>query len=75
MIFYTNLFLFKCEFKQHYIVEVEHHPGYIYIVKFFQKNHKDSKNRYSLLNKKSIRKGKSGAENFLKILNTIICIQ
>lgn len=68
----TDLYTFKCLFNLAYILEVEHHPHDIYIIKFFQKNHKDSKNRYNLLNKKSIRKGSSGAKNFLIILNTVI---
>jgi hypothetical protein len=68
----TDLYTFKCLFKQHYILEVEHHKNDIYIIKFFQKNHTDSRYRYSLLNKKSIRKGSNGAKNFLTILNTVI---
>lgn len=68
----TDLYSFKCSFNLAYVLEVEHHPNRIYIIKFFQKNHKDSRYRYSLLNKKSIRKGSSGAKNFLIILNTII---
>ena len=68
----TDLYSFKCTYNLVYVLEVEHHPDNIYIIKFFQKNHKDSSYRYSLLNKKSIRKGSSGAKNFLIILNTII---
>lgn len=68
----TDLYTFKCLFNLAYILEVEHHPNNIFIIKFFQKNHKDSKNRYGLLNKKSIRKGSTGAKNFLIILNTVI---
>lgn len=68
----TDLYTFKCLFNQHYVLEVEHHEDYIFIIKFFQKNHTDSSYRYSLLNKKSIRKGSNGAKNFLTILNTVI---
>lgn len=70
----TDLYTFKCLFNLAYILEVEHHLNDVYIIKFFQKNHKDSKYRYSLLNKKSIRKGSTGAKNFLIILNTVIKI-
>lgn len=70
----TDLYTFKCLYKLAYIIEVEHHAHNIYIIKFFQKNHKDSKHRYSLLNIKSIRRGSTGARNFLIILNTVIKI-
>lgn len=70
-VYYTDLYSFKCGFNQAYIVEVECHPNDIYIIKFFQKNHRDSKHRYCLLNRPSIRKGSSGARNFLMILNTV----
>lgn len=69
----TDLYTFKCNFNLAYIVEVEHHDNDIYIIKFFQKNHRDSKYRYCLLNKESFLKQKksSGAKNFLMILNTV----
>lgn len=67
----TELYSFKCGFNQYYIVEIEHHKSDIHIIKFFQKNHRDSKYRYCLVNKPSIRKGSTGAKNFLMILNTV----
>lgn len=70
----TDLYTFKCLFNLSYILEVEHHEKNIYIIKFFQKNHRNSRYRYSLLNEKSIRKGSNGAQNFLTILNTTIKI-
>ena len=75
----TDLYSFKCLYKIRYIIEVEHHKNDIFIIKFFQKNHINSKKRYSLLNSKLIRenyikKGLNGSKNFLIILNTIIKI-
>lgn len=71
-----DIYSFKCLFKITYIVEVENHEYNIFIIKFYQKNHRDSKDRYSLLNtKKFLRQHKtSGAKNFLFILNTILQI-
>ena len=70
----TDLYSFKCTLNIHYILEVEHHPFDIYIIKFFQKNHRHSKKRYALLNtSKFLKRNKTnGAKNFLIILNTIL---
>lgn len=67
----TDLYSFKCLFNQAYIVEVEHHTHNIFIVKFYQKNHRDSKYRYMLLNNPVLGKRRDAAKNFLMILNTI----
>ena len=67
----VHLYSFKCLFNQHYIVEVECHKDSIFIIKYFQKNHKDSKYRYTLLNGKSQWKKPENAKNFLAILNTV----
>lgn len=67
----VDLYSFRCLFNQIYIVEVEKHPNQIYIIKYFQKNHRDSKRRYSLLNAPQFWKKNNNAENFLTILNTI----
>ena len=71
-----DIYTFKCYFNITYIVEVENHDYDIYIVKFYQKNHRHSDNRYSLVNSKHFLKGhkSSGAQNFLTILNTILYI-
>lgn len=71
-----DIYTFKCSLNVTYIVEVENHPNDIFILKFFQKNHRHSKDRYSLTNTRKFlkRKNKSGTENFLKILNTILDI-
>lgn len=70
----VDLYVFKCNFNQKYIIEVECHENDIYIIKFFKKSHRHSKNRYSLLNTKQfLRKNNTtGAKNFLMVLNTII---
>lgn len=72
----TDLYSFKCTLNITYIVEIEHHPNDVYIIKFFQKNHRFSKNRYSLLNTEGFlkRNGTNGARNFLIILNTVTSI-
>lgn len=75
----TDLYSFKCLYNIRYIIEVENHKNSIFIIKFFQKNHINSKRRYSLMNSKLIResyieKGLNGSKNFLIILNTIIKI-
>lgn len=66
----------KCDLNIHYIIEVEVHPNNIYIIKFSQKNHKDSENRYSLLNTKKFLESKktNGSKNFLYLLNTLVSI-
>lgn len=72
----TDLYSFKCTLNITYIVEIECHTDDIFIIKFFQKNHRFSKNRYSLLNTNGFlkRNGTNGAKNFLIILNTITSI-
>ncbi|WP_304034689.1 hypothetical protein [Mesonia mobilis] len=72
----TDLYTFKCNFNQHYIIEVENHAYNIFIIKFFKKNHKLSKRRYSLVNSKSfLRRNKTnGSKNFLMVLNTVMKI-
>lgn len=66
----------KCNFRIHYIIEVEKHSDSIFIIKFSQKNHRNSENRYSLLNTKRFLEShnSNGAKNFLTLLNTIIKI-
>lgn len=73
---FEDIYTFKCSLNITYIVEVEHHDNDICIVKFFQKNHRHSKDRYSLLNSnKFLKRNKTnGAKNFLMILNTIMDI-
>ena len=59
--------------KVFYIVEIEHHENSIFIIKFFQKNHRESNNKYYLLNTLKFLKNKktNGVRNFRKILRTI----
>ena len=59
-----------------YIVEIEYHDNNIYILKFFQKNHRHSDNRYSLVNSKKFldHHNTTGTKNFLLILNTVLKI-
>lgn len=68
-----ELYTFRCGLNISYIVEVEEHPYQIFVIKFFQKNHRHSKNRYSLLNSERFlrRHNTRGVRNFLHILNTI----
>ncbi|ARN78142.1 hypothetical protein BST97_09105 [Nonlabens spongiae] len=72
--FEEEIYTFKCSLNISYIVEVEYHYNYICILKFYQKNHRNSKHRYSLLNSRRFleRHKTSGTKNFLMILNTII---
>lgn len=72
----TEIYTFKCDLKITYIIEVEYHQHDIVILKFYQKNHRHSENRYSLLNSSKFlkRNHTNGASNFLKILNTITII-
>ncbi len=73
---FEDIYTFKCSLNITYIVEVEYHNYDICIVKFFQKNHRHSENRYSLLNSsKFLKRNKTnGAKNFLMILNTVMAI-
>ena len=71
-----DIYTFKCSLNITYIVEIEYHDYDICIVKFFQKNHRNSDKRYSLVNTKNFlkRNKTNGAKNFLMILNTIMRI-
>lgn len=68
---YIDLYSFKCEFNHAYIVEVEKHNSSIYLFQFYLKSHTDSDDKYSLTTPINSKKNKSGARNFLIILNTI----
>lgn len=72
---YTNLkvdvYTFKCEFNHIYIVEIEKFERNIYIIQYYLKSHSDSDNRHSLIISKDSKNNKTGAKNFLIVLNTI----
>lgn len=72
-----ELYRFKNDFKQIYIVEIFHYEHNVYAVKFYLKNHSDSKRRYNLCYKKDFKEGlgyATGNSNFIKVLNTILSI-
>lgn len=71
--FVTHLYSFKCTLNVYYIVEVEKFNNDILIVKFFQKNHRDSDDKYSLTNTSKFLKlhNSNGTRNFLIILHTV----
>lgn len=72
-----ELYRFKNDFKQIYIVEIFHYEHNVYAVKFYLKNHSDSKRRYNLCYKNEFKEGlgyTTGNSNFIKVLNTILSI-
>lgn len=72
-----ELYRFKNDFKDIYIVEVFHYENNVYAVKFYQKNHRDSKKRYNICYKSDFKNElgfKTGNSNFIKVLNTILAI-
>jgi hypothetical protein len=72
-----ELYRFKNDFKQIYIVEIFHYEHNVYAVKFYLKNHSDSKRRYNLCYKNDFKEGlgyATGNSNFIKVLNTILSI-
>lgn len=72
-----ELYRFKNDFKQIYIVEIFHYEHNVYAVKFYLKNHTDSKRRYNLCYKNDFKEGlgyATGNSNFIKVLNTILSI-
>lgn len=71
--FQTDLYSFKCTLNIYYVVEIEKFDNHVLIIKFFQKNHRDSDNKYSLTNTDKFIKlhGFNVARNFLIILHTV----
>lgn len=72
-----ELYRFKNDFKQIYIVEIFHYEHNVYAVKFYLKNHSDSKRRYNLCYKNDFKEDlgyATGNSNFIKVLNTILSI-
>lgn len=73
----VELYRFKNDFKDIYIVEIFHYEFNVYAVKFYLKNHRDSKNRYNICYKKEFKMRfgfQTGNANFIKVLNTILSI-
>ena len=72
-----ELYRFKNVFKEIYIVEIFHYEHNVYAVKFYLKNHRNSKKRYNICYKKEFKEElgyKTGNSNFIKVLNTILAI-
>jgi len=73
----VQLYRFKNDFKDIYIVEIFQYDFSVYAVKFYIKNHRYSKNRYNICYKKEFKIGlgfQTGNANFIKVLNTILSI-
>ena len=73
----VELYRFKNDYKDIYIVEIFHYDFNVYAVKFYLKNHSDSKKRYSICYKTEFKKNlgfETGNSNFIKVLNTILSI-
>ncbi|MFN5773798.1 hypothetical protein, partial [Flavobacterium sp.] len=73
----VELYRFKNDFKQIYIVEIFHYQYNVYAVKFYLKNHSDSKRRYNICYKNDFIQSHgycTGNSNFIKVLNTILSI-
>ena len=73
----VELYRFKNVFKDIYIVEIFHYDFNVYAIKFYLKNHSDSKKRYNICYKAEFKKNlgfETGNSNFIKVLNTILSI-
>ncbi|AGC76134.1 hypothetical protein LX97_00810 [Nonlabens dokdonensis] len=72
----TEIYAFKCKFNNSYVLEVELFENDIQIIKYYQKNHRDSEKRYSLMNDQQqfdLKDGKpfNSSTNVIYIMNTI----
>lgn len=73
----VEIYRFKNEFKDIYIVEIFHYDFNVYAIKFYLKNHSDSKKRYNITYKSEFKRSlgfQTGNSNFIKVLQTILCI-
>lgn len=69
-----EIYRFKNDFDDIYLVEVFFYDYNVYAIKFFLKKHRFSNNRYNLVYPKTFaskRGRKTGNFNFFKVLNTI----
>jgi hypothetical protein len=73
----VEIYRFKNDFKDIYIVEIFHYDFNVYAIKFSLKNHRYSKERYNICYKQDHRKKfgyDTGNSNFIKVLNTVLSI-
>jgi len=69
-----DIYRFRNDFNDVYLVEVFHYEHNVYAIKFFQKKHRLSKNRYNITYPREFRDKVTGNRNFLKILHTVNAI-
>lgn len=72
-----DIFTFTNLYKDVIILEVFKYPENVYVIKFFQKKNKLSKNRYSIqysLNEIKNKGYKNGSQNFIRTLDTVLKI-
>ncbi len=72
-----DIYRFKNDFNDIYLVEVFYYEYNVYAIKFFMKKHRLSPNRYSLTYPKSFKEKLgciTGNYNFLKVMNTVLMI-
>lgn len=72
-----EIYRFKNDYNDIYLVEVFHYDHHVYALKFFLKKHKLSPNRYSMCYPQKFKERRgfpTGNGNFLKVMNTIIQI-
>lgn len=72
-----DIYRFKNDFKDIYLVEVFYYEHNVYAIKFFMKKHRLSNNRYSLIYPQRFKEKRgcaTGNHNFLKVMNTVLMI-
>lgn len=72
-----EIYRFKNDFNDVYLVEVFFYDYNVYAIKFYMKKHRLSENRYNLVypNKfKAKRSAPTGNSNFFKVMNTVVLI-
>ncbi len=73
----VEIFRFKNEFNDIYLLELYYYEYNVYAIKFYLKKHRLSPNRYSLcypLKFKEKRGCPTGNRNFIKVMNTVIAV-
>lgn len=72
-----DIYRFKNDFNDVYLVEVFHYEYNVYAIKFFMKKHRLSPNKYSMTYPRKFKEKrgfKTGNLNFLKVMNTVLTI-
>jgi len=69
----TLIYTFKCNYNIAYIVHIEEYDNNIFVLKYHQKNHRNSKKKYSLVNSEGflIMHKTTGYQNAKRVFDTV----